>query len=77
MEAFFGRLKVELVYAENYKTVNEAYTGIFEFIELFYNPVRRHSALGYMSPNEFEAKYAVISNRSSGLKSHPSSLFNN
>ncbi len=56
MEAFFGRLKVELVYAENYKTVTEAYTGIFEFIELFYNPVRRHSALGYMSPNEFEAK---------------------
>jgi transposase InsO family protein len=55
MESFFGRLKVELVYAENYKTVNEAYTSIFEFIELFYNPVRRHSALGYMSPNDFEA----------------------
>lgn len=56
MEAFFGRLKVELIYAENYQTVNEAHAGIFEYIELFYNSVRRHSAIGYMSPNDFEAK---------------------
>ena len=56
MEAFFGRLKVELIYAENYKTVNEARAGIFEYIELFYNRVRRHSALGYKSPVEFEEK---------------------
>ena len=56
MEAFFGRLKVELIYAENYKTVDEARAGIFEYIELFYNRVRRHSALGYKSPVEFEEK---------------------
>jgi transposase InsO family protein len=56
MESFFGRLKVELIYAENYKTMDEARAGIFEYIELFYNPVRRHSALGYKSPIEFEEK---------------------
>ena len=56
MEAFFGRFKVELIYAENYKTFDEAKAGIFEYIEMFYNSVRRHSALGYMSPNEFERK---------------------
>ena len=56
MEAFFGRLKVELIYAENYKTIDKAQAGIFEYIELFYNRVRRHSAIGYMSPNDFEQK---------------------
>jgi len=57
MEAFFARFKVELIYAENYKVVSEAKAGIFEYIELFYNQTRRHSALNYMSPNRFEAKY--------------------
>ncbi len=52
----YGRFKVELIYAEKYRTVSEAKTGIFEYIELFYNRVRRHSAIGYMSPNDFEAK---------------------
>ena len=56
MESFFGRFKVELIYAEKYRTVSEAKTSIFEYIELFYNRVRRHSAIGYMSPNDFEAK---------------------
>jgi len=56
MESFFSRLKVELIYAENYRTIDEAQAGIFEYIELFYNSVRRHSAIGYMSPNDFEAK---------------------
>ena len=56
MESFFSRLKVELIYPEKYKTEKEAYTGLFEYIELFYNSVRKHSALGYMSPNDFEAK---------------------
>ncbi len=56
MESFFGWFKVEPIYAEKYRTVSEAKTGIFEYIELFYNRVRRHSAIGYMSPNDFEAK---------------------
>ena len=57
MESFFSRLKVELIYAENYTCVDEARAGIFEYIELFYNQVRRHSAIGYLSPNEYEQKF--------------------
>jgi transposase InsO family protein len=60
MEAFFSRLKVELIYAENYKTFDEARAGIFEYIELFYNPRRRHSALGYLSPNEYERQSGLL-----------------
>ena len=57
MESFFSRLKVELIYAENYKAVEDARAGIFEYIELFYNRVRRHSAIGYMSPHEYEKQF--------------------
>ncbi|WP_255482839.1 IS3 family transposase, partial [Marinobacterium marinum] len=54
MESFFSRLKVELIYAEQYRTIEEAKSGIFEYIEVFYNRIRRHSALGYVSPAEYE-----------------------
>lgn len=57
MESFFSRLKVELIYAENYKTVDEAKAGIFEYIELFYNRTRRHSAIGYISPYKHEQQF--------------------
>jgi transposase InsO family protein len=57
MESFFSRLKVELIYAENYKAPEEARAGIFEYIELFYNRVRRHSAINYLSPTEYEQKF--------------------
>ena len=60
MESFFSRLKVELIYAENYGSVDEARAGIFEYIELFYNKVRRHSAIGYLSPNDYEQKYMEL-----------------
>jgi putative transposase len=55
MESFFGTLKTELVYHENYPTRGEARLSIFEYIEVFYNRQRRHSAIGYMSPEAFEA----------------------
>ena len=58
MESFFSRLKVELIYAEQYRTIEEAKSGIFEYIEVFYNRIRRHSALGYVSPAEYERKCA-------------------
>ena len=45
MESFFSRLKVELIYAENYKAVDKARAGIFEYIEIFYNRQRRHLIL--------------------------------
>ena len=57
MESFFSRLKVELVYAEDFKTSEQAYRGLFEYIEVFYNRVRRHSSLGYLSPAQYEEKY--------------------
>ncbi|MBI5902046.1 MAG: IS3 family transposase [Deltaproteobacteria bacterium] len=53
-ETFFHTLKTELVYFERYKTRAEAKRGIFEYIEVFYNRLRRHSALGYRSPLAFE-----------------------
>ena len=55
MESFFGTLKTELVYHERYATHEEARRSIFEYIEVFYNRQRRHSALGYKSPVAFEA----------------------
>jgi len=52
-ESFFSTLKKELVYLIKFETRNQAATEIFEFIEIFYNRKRLHSALGYMSPLEF------------------------
>ena len=54
MESFFASLKKELVHDEDYHTREQARGSIFEYIEAFYNPKRRHSALGYLSPAEFE-----------------------
>ncbi len=54
MESFFGTLKTELVYHCHYATRAEAKTAIFEYIEVFYNRFRRHSALDYQSPVAFE-----------------------
>ncbi len=54
MESFFSRLKVELIYPENYRTLEALRSGLFEYIEIFYNRQRRHSALGYISPEQFE-----------------------
>ena len=55
MESFFSRLKVELIYPEAYRTVDALRAGLFEYIEIFYNRRRRHSALGYLSPDQFES----------------------
>lgn len=57
-ESFFGTLKNELVYHEDYKTRAQARQSIFEYIEVFYNRQRRHASLGYMTPVEYENKYA-------------------
>ena len=54
MESFFKTLKVELVYRRRFGTREEARAAIAEYIELFYNCRRRHSALGYLSPAEYE-----------------------
>jgi putative transposase len=54
MESFFASLKKELVHHEDYATREQARASIFEYIEAFYNRVRRHSSRGYVSPDEFE-----------------------
>ena len=55
MESFSGTLKTELVHHEHYTTIEQAKRSVFEFIEVFYNRQRRHSAIGYISPEAFEA----------------------
>jgi transposase InsO family protein len=54
MESFFGTLKMELVHHEDYATRHQAHQSLFEYIEIFYNRQRRHSALNYTSPLQFE-----------------------
>ncbi len=53
LESFFGTLKTELVHGERYRTRLEARLSIFEYVEVFYNRERRHSALGYRSPEQY------------------------
>jgi len=55
MESFWGTFKTELVYQREYRSREEARRSIFEYIECWYNRRRRHSALGYKSPEQFEA----------------------
>lgn len=56
-ESFFKTLKTELVYHCNFKTRDEAKQAIFEYIEIFYNRERLHSANDYMSPVEYENSF--------------------
>ena len=55
-ESFFATLKVELVHDAAWATRAAARTELFEYLELFYNGQRRHSALGYLSPRAFERR---------------------
>lgn len=57
-ESFFGSLKNERVYHEDYQTRADARQSIFEYIEVFYNRQRRHATLNYLTPVEFEKKQA-------------------
>jgi hypothetical protein len=58
-ESFFHSLKVEAIYGEMFRTRDEARRAVFDWIECFYNTNRRHSALGYLSPLDFERKEAA------------------
>ena len=57
-ESFFATLECELLDRVTFRTRAEAERAIFEFIEGWYNPHRRHSALGYLSPMEYEQRHA-------------------
>ena len=56
MESFFSSLKTERTARKTYRTRDHAKADVFDYIECFYNPRRRHSTLGYLSPVEFERK---------------------
>ena len=59
MESFFSSLKTERIARKVYRTRNHAKAEVFDYIERFYNPTRRHSTLGYLSPMDFERRAAV------------------
>ena len=54
VESFFGTLKTELIHHHTYATREEARMALFEYLEVFYNRKRRHSALDYRSPADYE-----------------------
>ena len=54
MESFFSTLKTERTARPHYRTRDAARADVFDYLERFYNPIRRHSTLGYVSPVEFE-----------------------
>ncbi len=56
MESFFSSLKTERTARKVYRTRDAARADVFDYVERFYNPQRRHSTLGYLSPVEFEEK---------------------
>jgi len=59
MESFFSTLKTERTNRKHYPTRNAARANVFDYIERFYNPLRRHSTLGNVSPSNFERTAAV------------------
>ncbi len=58
-ESFFATLECELLDRTRFQTQAEARMAVFEWIESWYNPQRRHSSIGYLSPNEFERRHAA------------------
>ncbi|MCO5086540.1 MAG: IS3 family transposase [Methylobacteriaceae bacterium] len=59
MESFFSSLKTERIGKKVYRTRDDARADVFDYIERFYNTVRRHSTIGYVSPVEFERKVGL------------------
>ena len=60
MESFFSSLKTERTARKVYRTRDEAKADVFDYIERFYNPKRRHSTIGYLSPMEFERQAELV-----------------
>jgi transposase InsO family protein len=56
-ESFFASLKKECLSRTQFATRTEAYDAIASYIDTFYNPVRRHSALEYLSPIDYESRH--------------------
>jgi transposase InsO family protein len=59
-ESFFATLECELLERRRFKSQAEAKVAVFDFIEGWYNPQRRHSSLGYLSPVQYEKRHATV-----------------
>lgn len=53
-ESFFKTMKTEMVYHAVFKTRAQAKMAVFEYLEVWYNRARKHSALGYLTPCQYE-----------------------
>jgi putative transposase len=58
-ESFFATLECELLDRSRFATRTQARTAVFDYVEGFYNPRRRHSTLGYLSPAEYERRHTT------------------
>jgi putative transposase len=56
-ESFFATLETKLIDRSDWASPAEAKTAVFEYIEVFYNRIRRHSSLGSLSPEQVEERY--------------------
>ena len=61
-ESFFATLECELIERSHFSSLQQARLAVFDFIEGFYNPRRRHSAIGYLSPINFERQHRLENN---------------
>jgi putative transposase len=73
-ESFFATLECELIERETFSDRSEARLAVFDYVEAFYNPHRRHSALDYQSPMTYEKTTRQENNRSPKSVSRPSQL---
>ena len=58
IESFFSSLKTKRIRGRIYRSRDQARADVFDYMECFYNPRRRHSTIGYLSPIEFEQSKA-------------------
>ena len=59
IESFWGRMQTELLDRRQWKTRTELANAIFDYLEVFHNRRRRHSALGMLTPIEFEMQHSA------------------
>lgn len=71
MESFYGRYKTSSVRTQVFEDENQARANAFEYIEIFYNRIRKHSSLGYKSPVEFESEILPPMGGSTAASSQP------
>ena len=61
VESFFATIKTERLHRSSFPNRAAASDAVFDYVENFYNPTRRHSTLGYLSPNEYERRFSTES----------------